>query len=243
MGWIKVVGIGPGQHKDMTVRAIKALRDSEVVIGYATYINLIRHLVMDKEIIYSGMRQEVDRCKKALELAFLGRKVALVSGGDPGIYGMAGILYELAQNGDINAEIEIIPGVSAVNAAASLLGAPLMTDFASISLSDHLTPWEAIAKRLEMAARADFVIALFNPKSSERRDNISRALDIVLKYRCISTPCGIVKNAYRKGESTIVTKLGDLLKQNIDMTTLIIIGNSSTFIAGGKMITPRGYVF
>lgn len=243
MGWIKVVGIGPGHYQDMTVRAIRALRECDVVIGYITYINLIGNLVKDKEIIRSGMRQEAERCRKALELADLGRKVSLVSGGDPGVYGMAGLLFELAQNNDINVDIEIIPGVSAVNAAASLLGAPLMTDFASISLSDHLTPWETIAKRLEMAARANFVIALFNPKSRERKDNLSRALDIVLKYRCFNTPCGIVKNASRQGESTIVTKLGDLLKHDIDMTTLIIIGNSSTFIIEGKMVTSRGYAF
>lgn len=241
MSWIKVVGTGPGRYQDMTVRAIRALRDCDVVIGYITYINLVRDLVKDKDIIYSGMRQETERCRKALELASLGKKVSLISGGDPGIYGMAGLLYELAKK-NVDTDIEIIPGVSSVSAAASLLGAPLMTDFASISLSDHLTPWVAIAKRLEMAARADFVIALFNPKSRERKDNLPRALDIVLKYRCSSTPCGIVKNASREGEITLVTKLGDLLKYDIDMTTLIIIGNSSTFITGGKMVTPRGYV-
>lgn len=241
MGWIKVVGIGPGSYGDMTVRALNALRECDAVIGYITYINLIKHLLESKEIISTGMRQEVERCKKALELAGRGRNVCLVSGGDPGIYGMAGLLFEMVRKNGGDFDIEVIPGVSAANSAASVLGAPLMHDFAVISLSDHLTPWPVIEKRIQFAAKGDFVMVLYNPQSRERKGNLSRAWEIMMRYKSPRTPAGIVKNASREGEVVIITSLCDMLKYEVDMTTVIIVGNKDTFTEKGKMITPRGY--
>lgn len=241
MGWIKVVGIGPGDARDMTKRAVVALQECDTVIGYITYLKLIKPMVEGKETASSGMRQEVDRCQKALELAKEGKKVCVVSSGDPGIYGMAGLLLELSEKEGTKFDVEIIPGVSAINSAAGLLGAPLMHDFAVISLSDHLTCWEVIEQRLDRASEADFVIALYNPKSRERKEHLGRALQIIAKHKELSTPVGIVKNASREGESVIITTLMDVEKYDIDMTTIVIIGNKNTFTKKGKMITPRGY--
>ncbi|WP_213975662.1 precorrin-3B C(17)-methyltransferase, partial [Tepidanaerobacter acetatoxydans] len=168
MSWIKAVGIGPGSLEHMTLEAIDALKECDVVVGYNTYLNLIKPIIKEKQIIGSGMRHEVSRCKKAIELANEGKKVCVISSGDPGIYGMAGLLLELSAKEGLDIKIEVVPGISAVNMAAALLGAPLMHDFALISLSDHLTPWEVIEKRLDSAAQADFVIALYNPRSHER---------------------------------------------------------------------------
>ena len=241
MSWIKAVGIGPGDPAHMTGQAANALREGDAVVGYNTYLNLIKPIIQDKEVFGSGMRQEILRCKKALELAQAGKKVCVISSGDPGIYGMAGLLLELCVKEDIDIDIEVIPGVSAVNAAASLLGAPLMHDFAMISLSDHLTPWQVIEKRLDLSAQADFVIALYNPKSRERKHHLERALEIISQHKSSGTPVGIVKNALRAGERVIVSTLASVAKEDIDMTSIVIIGNRHTFAWKNRIITPRGY--
>lgn len=242
MSWVKAVGIGPGSKKDMTYRAVEALKKCDVVIGYKTYIKLLEEDLGEKDILSSGMRKETDRCLKAMELASSGKKVCVISSGDAGIYGMAGLLLELKSKKYPDIDVDIIPGVTAANAAGALLGAPIMHDFAVISLSDHLTPWETIENRLEKAAEGDFVIALYNPKSSERKDHLKRAWEIISKYKSLKTPVGIVKKVSRDGEKKIITDLSKLLKADIDMTTIIIIGNSNTYIYDDIMITPRGYV-
>lgn len=240
-GKIYVVGIGPGNIEHLTVKAKNVLGECEVVIGYKTYIDLIYSLIKDKEIISSGMRKEVERSETAFENALNGRRVAVVSSGDAGIYGMAGIIFEVVKKNNSKIDVEIIPGVSSVNVSAALLGAPLMHDFACISLSDLLTDWRVIKKRLINAGKADFVITIYNPKSKTRTEEIKKAQKIFLKYKNKKTPVGIVKNAAREGESVIITTLDKMLEHDIDMSTTIIIGNSSTFIFDGRIITPRGY--
>jgi precorrin-3B C17-methyltransferase len=223
----------------MTVGAQEALRACDVVVGYKSYVKTISRLANGKEIFEYGMRKEVERCKKAIELAEDGKLVALISSGDPGVYGMAGLVLELASdNGSI--DIEILPGVSAVNAAASALGAPLMHDFAVISLSDLLTPWEKIEARLRAAALADFVAALYNPRSKKRSWQIRTARDIFMQYRDPKTPVGLY--AKSNGEQLYhISDLASFLDLSIDMNTTIIIGNSQTYVLDGRMITPRGY--
>ncbi|MBI1921391.1 MAG: cobyric acid synthase [Geobacter sp.] len=241
MSKLYVVGIGPGDPGHMTQEAHDALKDAEVVVGYKTYIDLIRPLLKKKEVVSSGMMKEVERCGEALRIAASGKTVALVSSGDAGVYGMAGLVLELAKERD-DVEIVIVPGVSAVQAAASVLGAPLMHDFAVISLSDLLTPWELIRKRLNAAAEADFVTALYNPRSKGRVTQIEEARDIFLRGRSPETPVGIVRNACREGEEKVVTTLAEMLDHPIDMFSIVIIGNSRTFVDGkGRMVTPRGY--
>jgi adenosylcobyric acid synthase len=248
MAHLYIVGTGPGSPGHLTGEAQQAIADSNVIVGYATYIELIRSLLTGKQIVSTGMMQEVERCREAIRRAREGETVALVSGGDSGIYGMAGLVLELVesetkQNPDLpRLKINIIPGISAVQAAAALLGAPLMHDFAVISLSDLLTPWELIKKRLEAAARADFVIAVYNPRSKSRRTQIEEARNIILVHRPENTPAGIVRNACRDGQMAIVTTLGKLLDHEIDMTSVVLIGNASSFIDGeGRIVTPRGY--
>lgn len=244
MAWIKVVGIGPGDYGNMTIKAIEAIKECDVVIGYKTYIELIKPMVTDKEIISSGMRQEVDRCRMAIEEVMEGKNVCVVSSGDAGIYGMAGLILEVIKEKGINPGelgFEVIPGVSAFNAAASLLGAPLMNDFACISLSDHLTSWGIIEKRIEYASIGDFVIVIFNPRSKEREEHLGKAQQIMLKYKSPSTPVGIVKNAGREGQSVVITELQNMLLHPIDMLTTIIVGKSDTYIYDSKIVTPRGY--
>lgn len=258
-GDIYVVGIGPGGVEHLTFRAKEVLENCDVIVGYKTYIDLIKDVIQGKEIFSTGMTKEIDRCQKAIKLAISGKKVAVVSSGDAGIYGMAGLVLELL--GGRRREVEsgkdknhtphptshipvsIIPGVPAFCAAASLLGAPLMHDFASISLSDLLTPWETIRERLEMASAADFVIILYNPKSKTRISQLEEAISIISSHRNHNTPVGIVKNAAREGEEIKITTLKEVLSHYdfIDMTTIVIIGNSATFIANDKIITPRGY--
>lgn len=247
-GKIFVVGIGPGSAEHLTQRARTALYEADVIVGYKTYINLIKCIAGGKEIVSTGMTQEVERCKAAIELAEKGKKVAVISSGDAGIYGMAGLIYELIScRGGVTPplltvhDIEVIPGVSALNAAAAVLGAPLMHDFAAISLSDLLTPWELIQKRVEAAAMADFVICIYNPKSSGRVEQIGIARDLILKHRRSETPVGIVKNAMRDGQKVVITTLADMLNHDIDMLTTIIIGNSTTYVIDGVMVTQRGY--
>ncbi len=237
-GKIYVVGIGPGNPEYRSLAAITAIQNSDVIIGYKTYIDLIVDLTSDKKVISSGMKKEVDRCSEVIEIAKTGKNVSLVSSGDAGIYGMAGILLEMV-NGEL--EVEVVCGITAVSAAASSLGAPLMHDFAIISLSDLLTDWELIKKRVDHAAQADFVIGLYNPRSKSRRTQIVEARDIMLKYKSKDTPVGIVRNAKRENESVVIATLDTMLEHEIDMFTVVIIGNAKTFEKHDKMITPRGY--
>jgi precorrin-3B C17-methyltransferase len=241
---ISVVGTGPGQEDYLTPKASRAIRNADAIVGYGLYLDLVRSLVADKEIVSTGMAQEIDRCRRAIELAAEGKKVAVISGGDPGIYAMAGLVLELLKKdaaGISPEDVEIIPGISALNACAARLGAPLMHDFAAISLSDRLTPWQTIETRIEAAAQADFVIALYNPKSRGRRTHIEKACAMIMKYRSPATPVGIVKAAMRKDEAVVVTELGNVPYDIIDMQTTVIIGNSRTQTWNGLMITPRGY--
>lgn len=234
-----VVGIGPGAEADMTLGAREALDACDVIIGYKSYVKTISSLVDGKEIYQFGMRKEIERCKRAIELAESGKLVALISSGDPGIYGMAGLVLELA-SGNEGIDIEILPGVSAVNAAASALGAPLMHDFAVISLSDLLTPWEKIEERLRAASSADFVTALYNPKSVKRDWQIKTARDIFMQYKDPKTPVGLYSKLNGE-QGHCISDLTSFLDVSIDMNTTIIIGNSQTYVSGGRMITPRGY--
>ncbi len=249
MSKLYVVGTGPGDLNRMTLEARESLNVAQVVVGYKSYLLLVEPLLAGKEVISTGMMKEVERCREALRIAASGKITALVSGGDAGIYGMAGLVLELMEEGRKSsdtglAEVEVIvvPGVSAVQAAAARLGAPLMHDFAVISLSDLLTPWEVIVRRLEAAAGADFVVALYNPRSAGRVMQLDRAREILLAARSGETPVGIVRNACREGEEVVVTTLTGLPEHEVDMTTIVIIGNASTYVDGtGKMVTPRGY--
>ncbi len=241
MGVIHVVGTGPGDVDFIPAQAIRCLEASEVIIGYATYLDLIAPYLDGKEVVSSAMMQEVERCTRAFELAESGKTVSLVSGGDPGIYAMAGLVYEIAIARDSEVEINVVPGIAALNASAACLGAPLMHDFAAISLSDLLTPWPVIERRLEAAFEADFVVVLYNPQSKKRRDQIRKAHEIALRYRLPETPAGIVTAAKRATEKVVVTSLAALLDEEITMQSTVIIGNSTTFVWRNKMITPRGY--
>jgi cobalt-precorrin 5A hydrolase/precorrin-3B C17-methyltransferase len=263
-GRLFVVGIGPGSSEHITPRARRVIEKSDIIVGYDTYLDLIPDLIAGKEIFSTGMTKEIDRCRKAVELALIGKKVSVISGGDPGIYAMAGLVFETLRSEALKFQtsglphsraselqgsalspselsVEIVPGISALNAAASRLGAPLMHDFASISLSDRLTPWELIEKRLHAAASAGFVIVLYNPKSKGRVEHFSRAVEIIGKYRKSETPVGIVKGAMRAGEQVTISDLSGVLDHDIDMQTTVIFGNSKTFVWNGRMITPRGY--
>lgn len=228
---------------DMSRRAALAIQSADVVAGYQPYLELIKELLDRQEIIGTGMMQEVDRCQAAVAMAMQGKTVAVVSSGDPGIYGMAGLVLELTMQMPEKSRpaVEVIPGISAVGAAAALLGAPLMHDFAVISLSDLLTPWDVIMKRAEMAAAADFVLALYNPKSTRRVEHIAEVQKIALQHRSGDTPVGIVRQAARDGQSVTLSNLKDFTMENIDMFSIVLIGNSQTFVRDGRMITPRGY--
>ncbi len=233
------MGIGPGNLDQLTPLAMDAIAKATVIIGYKRYIALINDLIKDQKLYSFGMMEEVDRCRKALELAKDGEKVAIISSGDPGVYGMAGLILEFNQKYKI--EVDIIPGISAVNAAASLLGAPLSNDFAVTSLSDLLTPWEVIEKKIKCAAEGDFVIAIYNPKSKKRKDQIIKARDIIKKFRPENTPVGIVTNGYRNKQIIKICNLKNFVKEEINMLSIVIIGNSQTKLTGNKFITPRGY--
>ena len=244
-GKLFVVGFGPGDFKHITTRAVEALQESDLIIGYKTYVDLIQDLLTEQTVVSTGMTEEVSRAQEAVKQAENGKKVAVISSGDSGVYGMAGLVYEvLIEKGWTEAtgvEVEIVPGISSINSCASLLGAPIMHDSCTISLSDHLTPWELIAKRVEAAAQADFVIALYNPRSGRRTRQIVEAQNILLKYRSPETPVGLVKSAYRERQEVTITNLADMLNHDIGMLTTVIIGNSSTFLYDNKIITPRGY--
>lgn len=244
-GKILLVGFGPGAEEHMSLRARQAIAEADVVIGYSTYIKLVQDLLEGKEVIRKGMTEEIDRCIEAYEQARLGKTVALVSSGDIGVYGMAGPTYEvLLQSGWTpggDTEIEVIPGSTALSACASLVGAPLTHDFCSISLSDLLTPWPTIARRLDAAARSDFVVALYNPKSGRRTRQIVEAQRILLRYRKPDTPVAIVKSAYREKQDIQMVRLDEMKDCQIGMLTTVLIGNSSSYLQEGLMITPRGY--
>ncbi len=241
MSKITVIGIGPGSLEDMTQRAITAMENADIIMGYSTYIKLVEKYFHGKEFLSSGMTREIERCQLALQKALEGKSVALISSGDSGIYGMAGIMLEVVNDSGSGVPVEVIPGITAANAAAAILGAPLMHDFAVISLSDLMTPLEQIYKRVECAAQGDFVLCLYNPKSKGRSDYIVKARDIVLKYKSPDTPVGIVCNAGRENEAYDIATLANMLDFPIDMFTVVIIGNSKTYIENGRIITPRGY--
>lgn len=236
-----MVGIGPGARNEISQRALDALKNSETIVGYKLYIDLIADIVENKHIIASNMRKEIERVQLAIQEAQMGKVVCIISSGDPGVYGMAGLVMELVFRENITLPIEIIPGIPAANAAAAVLGAPLMHDYAVVSLSDLLTPWETIERRVKCAAEADFVIVLYNPKSSQRDWQLEKSVQIVLQYKSPTTPVGIVKDVSREGESIILTTLDKMTTHPIDMTTVIIIGNSTTFIYRNYMVTRRGY--
>ena len=244
-GKIYLVGFGPGAQEHMSYRARAAIAEADVVIGYTTYIKLVQELLDGKQVIKKGMTEEIDRCTEAYEHARQGKIVALISSGDIGVYGMAGPTYEvLLASGwrpGSGIEVEVIPGATALSACAALVGAPLTHDFCSISLSDLLTPWPVIARRLEAAAYADFVVALYNPKSGRRTQQIVEAQRILLQHRSPDTPVAVVKSAYRRKQSIQMTRLAQMADCEIGMLTTVLIGNSSTFVQEGLMITPRGY--
>ena len=234
-----VIGIGPGGEEHFTKKCVDALKDSEVIVGYKPYLDYVKKYTLDKETFTSGMRGEVERCKKAIEFAKNGKTTSIISTGDAGLYGMAGPIYELAKEIDI--EIEVIPGVSSAFSAASELGAPIMHDNVLISLSDLLTPWDLILRRVELASEGDFVISIYNPKSKERLNHLKEAVEIMLKYKDPKTPVGIVKNSGRKDTVKNITTLDSIDYNIVDMKTILIVGNKSTYIEKGVMITPRGY--
>lgn len=238
-GKIYVVGIGPGNMEDISVRAYKTLKNVDVIAGYITYIDLVKDEFKEKEFYVSGMKKEIDRCEKVLELAKEGKTVALISSGDAGIYGMAGIMIEVALGSGI--DVEVIPGITSSVAGASLVGAPLMHDQAIISLSDLLTDWEVITKRIDRASEGDFVISLYNPKSKGRTEQIVVAREIMLKHKAPSTPVALLRHVGREDENYTLTNLDEMLNYEIDMFTVVIVGNSKTYVKEGKMITPRGY--
>jgi len=241
VGRVTVVGFGPGDRGDMTERAIEAIQRADVVTGYTTYVRLLEEHFPDKAYKATGMMKEVDRCRMAIEDAMSGKDVAMVSSGDSGIYGMAGIIYQLADDMHAGIAIDVVPGVTAASAAAAVLGAPLMHDIAIISLSDLMTPIEKIMKRVDCAGQGDFIVCLYNPKSKGRPDYLAQAADILLRYRNPTTPVGIVRDAGRKDQSKALTTLGQLKDAAVDMFCIVVIGNSQTYVKGGLMITPRGY--
>ena len=240
MKQIYVVGIGPGKEEGMTAEARDVISSCEVIVGYQKYMELIRALCKGKEIIVTGMRQEKERCEKALLTAQEGRTTAMVCSGDAGVYGMAGLLYEMGEAYP-GVEIRVVPGVTAALSGAAVLGAPLSHDFALISLSDLLTPYELIEKRLALAAQADFVICLYNPSSRKRSTYLAKACEIMLEYKAEDTVCGIVKNIAREGETMQTLTLKELKETTVDMFSTVFIGNKQTKVIREKMVTPRGY--
>ncbi|WP_099467970.1 precorrin-3B C(17)-methyltransferase [Konateibacter massiliensis] len=240
MNKLYVVGIGPGNYEQMTIEAAQVLKDCDVIVGYTVYVDLVKEHFSDKEFLTTPMTKETERCELAFEQASSGKTTAMICSGDAGVYGMSGLILEIGQRYP-NVEVSIVGGVTAALSGACVLGAPLIHDFAVISLSDLLTPMEKIEKRLECAAQADFVICLYNPSSKKRHDYLKRACDIVLKHADSNTVCGYVKNIGREGEASVILTLGELRECEVDMFTTVFIGNSQTKEVGGKMVTPRGY--
>ena len=236
-----IIGLGPGGGEDLTGKARKALAESDVIVGYTVYIDLIRAEFGHKELLTTPMRKEQERCEMALALADTGKTVAMVCSGDPGVYGMAGLCYELSDQWP-EVELSVLPGITAACGGAAVLGAPLMHDFCLISLSDLMTPWEKIEKRLRAAAEADFVLCIYNPSSHKRKDYLARACAILLEAKSPDTPCGYVREIGRDGEAATVLTLGQLRDAQVDMFTTVFVGNSQTKVIGGKLVTPRGYL-
>lgn len=236
MGKLYVIGIGPGGLDHITVKALKAIEESNIIVGYTKYVAMIKPLIEGKEIFKTGMRGEEERCREALRLS-KDNTVALISTGDSGIYGMAGLILELKKDENI----EIIPGITASSAAGSVVGAPLMHDNCNISLSDLMTPYEDIKKRFKLAAEGDFVISLYNPRSKGRPHYLKECIEIIKEYRDLNTPIAVVRNALRDEESYNLFKLGEFDENVVDMLSIVIIGNSKSYIKDGKFVTPRGY--
>jgi len=244
-GVLSVVGIGPGAQEHATPAALAAIAEADLIVGYTTYIKLVRHLIEGKEIIRTGMTEEIGRARAAVERARDGGNVVLISSGDAGAYGMAGLVFEVLRDmgwkrGD-SPELRLIPGMTALNSCGSLVGAPLVHDFCAISLSDLLTPWPMIARRIDAAASADFVIGLYNPASGRRTRQIVEAQTIIRRYREGTTPVALVKSAYRKLQQAVLTDLDHCLEYEIGMLTTVLVGSSQTFVFEGYMVTPRGY--
>jgi precorrin-3B C17-methyltransferase len=237
---LSIVGIGPGNAANMTAACLAALKNANVLVGYTKYIELVLSVVPQKRIVQTGMTREIQRAQLALSLAEAGENVAVVCSGDAGVYGMAGLIYEMSVNYP-NTDIEVVPGVTAALSGAALLGSPLGHDFCVISLSDLLTPWELIEKRLSCASKSDFCIAIYNPSSKKRFGYLKRACGIMLKTKSVDTVCGIAKNIGRRNAHTHIMTLGELQKYQADMFTVIFIGNSQTKVVRGNMVTPRGY--
>ena len=237
---IYVVGIGPGAYEEMTGAAISALENSDVIVGYTVYVDLVKEHFPGKAFLTTPMRKEVDRCVLAFEEAKKGQIVSMICSGDAGVYGMAGLMYEVGEKYP-EVELEIVPGVTAALGGAAVLGAPLIHDFCLISLSDLLTPWEKIEKRLLGASQADFVICLYNPSSRKRHDYLQKACDLMLQYKSPDTVCGTVANIAREGETSQIMTLKELRDAKVDMFTTVFVGNSQTKNINGKMVTPRGY--
>lgn len=240
MNKLYVIGIGPGEYEQMTLKAIHAMEKSEVIIGYTVYVDLVKEHFPGKEFLTTPMKKEVDRCVMAFEEAKKGKVVSMICSGDAGVYGMSGLMYEVGVNYP-EVELEIIPGVTAATGGAAVLGAPLIHDFCLISLSDLLTPWEKIEARLLAAAEADFVVCLYNPSSRKRSDYLQKACDLMMQYKSPETVCGTVCNIGREGEEYQVMTLKELRDRQVDMFTTVFIGNSQTKEINGKMVTPRGY--
>jgi len=240
LGKLTVVGIGPGDYENMTVRADRALQACQVIVGYHVYVDLVKERYPDKEYLTTPMTREADRCRMALEAAAEGKHVAMVCSGDSGIYGMAALIYELRGEA-AEPEVEVIPGLTAACSGAALLGAPLTHDFAVISLSDRLTAWEKIEARLEAAAKADLSIVLYNPASRGRPDYLRRACEILLRTLPEDRPCGVARNIGREGESRALMSLARLRDFEADMFCTAFVGNSQTKVIGGNLVTPRGY--
>ena len=240
MSKVYAVGIGPGGEEFFTQEAKVALDRADVIAGYTVYVDLVKDMYPEKETFTTPMKQEIERCRWAIETARSGKNVAMVCSGDAGVYGMAGLLFELAdQYGDV--DIEVIAGVTAANSGAAVLGAPLGHDFCLISLSDLLTPWELIEKRLHCAAEADFAICIYNPRSKKRADYLQKACDIIMEHKSPDTVCGWVKNIGREGQEYGIVKLSELADEPIDMFTTAFIGSATTKVIDGRMVTPRGY--
>ena len=240
MNKLYVIGIGPGEYEQMTLKAIHAMEKSEVIIGYTVYVDLVKEHFPGKEFLTTPMKKEVDRCVMAFEEAKKGKVVSMICSGDAGVYGMSGLMYEVGVNYP-EVELEIIAGVTAATGGAAVLGAPLIHDFCLISLSDLLTPWEKIEKRIRGAAMADFVICLYNPSSRKRADYLKKACEYILEYQSPDTVCGYVRNIGREGEDAHILTLSELKDTEVDMFTTVYIGNSQTRNVDGKMVTPRGY--
>jgi len=244
-GTLAIVGIGPGASAHTSPAALEAIAASDLIVGYVTYVKLVRHLIEGKEVVKTGMTEEIGRARAAVERARDGAKVAIISSGDAGVYGMASLVFqvleEIGWRRGASPELRIIPGITALSSCGSLVGAPLGHDFCAVSLSDLLTPWPVIAKRIEAAASADFVIALYNPASGRRTRQIVEAHDIIARHRPGTTPVALVKSAYRKLENAVVTDLEHFLDYEIGMLTTVLVGSSNTFVFEGYMVTPRGY--